>query len=81
VLRVALRSAASYVGMLGSRKRATAMRAMLAEDGVTEDELVRLRAPIGLDIGAQGAAEIAVSILAQVIATWRLAATNDGAPP
>ena len=78
VLRVALRGAASYVGMLGSRKRATAMRAMLAEDGVTEDELVHLRAPIGLAIGAQGAAEIAVSILAQVIAAWRLAATSEG---
>lgn len=71
VLRVALRSGASYVGMLGSRKRAAGLRAMLAEDGLTDAELARLRAPIGLRIGAQGAAEIAVSIVAELIATWR----------
>jgi xanthine dehydrogenase accessory factor len=74
VLRVALRSGASYVGMLGSRKRAAGVRALLAEDGLTESELARLRAPIGLSIGAQGAAEIAVSIVGELIATWRGAA-------
>jgi xanthine dehydrogenase accessory factor len=71
VLRVALRSGASYVGMLGSRKRAAGVRALLAEDGLTDTELARLRAPIGLSIGAQGPAEIAVSIVAELIATWR----------
>ena len=71
VLGVALRSAAPYVGMLGSRKRAAALRALLAEDGVSEAQLARLRTPIGLPIGAQGAAEIAVSIIAELIATWR----------
>jgi xanthine dehydrogenase accessory factor len=71
VLRVALRGGASYVGMLGSRKRAAGVRALLAEDGLTEAELARLRAPIGLAIGAQGAAEIAVSIVAELIAAWR----------
>lgn len=82
VLRVALRGSAAYVGMLGSRKRAAAVRAMLADDGLTEAELGRLRAPIGLSIGAQGAAEIAVSIVAELVATWRSAAhTPDAAPP
>jgi xanthine dehydrogenase accessory factor len=71
VLRIALRSEAAYVGMLGSRKRAAAMRDMLAEDGLGERELSRLRTPIGLAIGAQGAAEIAVSIVAELIAVWR----------
>ena len=71
VLRVALRGATPYVGMLGSRKRAAAVRALLAEDGLSDAELTRLRAPIGLAIGAQGAAEIAVSIVAELIATWR----------
>ena len=74
VLRVALRGSAAYVGMLGSRKRAAAIRAMLADDGLTEAELERLRAPIGLSIGAQGAAEIAVSIVAELVSTWRSAA-------
>ena len=71
VLRVALRGNTPYVGMLGSRKRAAAVRALLAEDGLADAEIARLRAPIGLAIGAQGAAEIAVSIVAELIATWR----------
>jgi xanthine dehydrogenase accessory factor len=71
VLRIALRGRAPYVGMLGSRKRSAAVRALLAEDGVSEAELEQLRTPIGLPIGAQGAAEIAVSIVAELIATWR----------
>ena len=79
VLRVALRSEAPYVGMLGSRKRAAAVRALLAEDGVSEEQLARLRTPIGLAIGAQGAGEIAVSIVAELIATWRGAGTDSAA--
>jgi xanthine dehydrogenase accessory factor len=78
VLRIALRSDAPYVGMLGSRKRAAAMRGMLAEDGLGERELARLRAPIGMAIGAQGAAEIAVSIVAELIAVWRDADPRAG---
>ena len=79
VLRVALRSAASYVGMLGSRKRAAAVRALLADEGTTTEELSRLRAPIGLPIGARGPAEIAVSIVAELIATMRAAAAGGQA--
>jgi xanthine dehydrogenase accessory factor len=71
VLRAALRSDAPYVGMLGSRKRGVGIRALLAEDGLNEGELARLRTPIGLAIGAQGPAEIAVSIVAELIAVWR----------
>ena len=81
VLRVALRGSAAYIGMLGSRKRAAAVRAMLADDGLTEEQLSRLRTPIGLSIGAQGAAEIAVSIVAELVATWRTAASAPDAPP
>ena len=76
VLRAALRADVPYVGMLGSRKRAATVRAMLAEDGVPESEIARLRAPIGLPIGSQGAGEIAVSIIAELIATWRGASTG-----
>jgi xanthine dehydrogenase accessory factor len=79
-LRVALRGNAPYVGLLGSRKRAAAVRELLAEGGVTAAELERLRTPIGLPIGAQGAAEIAVSILAELIATWRGARPVASAP-
>ena len=82
VLRVALRANAPYVGMLGSRKRAATVRAMLAEDGVSDAEIARLRAPIGLPIGSQGAGEIAVSIVAELVAAWRgahLVAAGAGA--
>ena len=81
VLRVALRGAAPYVGMLGSRKRAAAVRDLLAEDGLSPAELARLRTPIGLPIGAQGAPEIAVSIVAELIATWRGAAPGTRPGP
>lgn len=71
VLRAALESASPYVGVLGSRKRGAALRDMLAEAGVSAERVSRLRTPIGLSIGAQGPAEIAVSIVAELIATWR----------
>ena len=71
VLRVALAGSAAYVGMLGSRARGARMRELLAEAGLDTARIARLRTPIGLAIGAQGAAEIAVSIVAELIATWR----------
>jgi xanthine dehydrogenase accessory factor len=71
VLRHVLRSDAGYVGMLGSGRRGAAVKALLAEEGFTSEELARIHTPIGLDIGAQSAAEIALSILAEVVAAWR----------
>jgi xanthine dehydrogenase accessory factor len=71
VLRAALRSDAPYVGMLGSRKRGNGVRAMLAEEGMSDAELARLRTPVGLPIGAEGPVEIAVSIVAELISVWR----------
>jgi xanthine dehydrogenase accessory factor len=65
-LAVALRSPAFYVGALGSRKTHTARLARLRELGLSELELARIHAPVGLDVGARSPAEIAVSILAQV---------------
>lgn len=68
VLRQLLRSGVGYLGMLGSRKRGAAVRALLAEEGFTDDELSRLHTPIGLDIGGKAPAEVALSILAEVVA-------------
>lgn len=68
VLREALRSPVRYVGMLAGRKRADGIRNLLREDGLTEGEIARLRAPIGLDIGGREPEEIALSIAAQLIA-------------
>ncbi len=70
-LLVALRSPAFYVGSLGSRRTHAKRLARLAEAGMTEAELGKIHAPVGLDIGAVTAPEIAVSILAQVVAARR----------
>lgn len=72
-LAVALASPAFYVGCLGSTKTHAARRARLAERGVGEAALDRLHGPVGLRIGAKSPAEIAVSILAEIIATLRSA--------
>jgi xanthine dehydrogenase accessory factor len=70
-LVAALASPAFYVGCLGSQKTHAARKARLGERGVGEEALARLRGPVGLKIGARSPAEIAVSILAEVIATLR----------
>jgi len=67
----ALRSDAFYVGALGSRKTNAARIERLTMVGVTAADIARIRAPVGLDIGAQGAAEIALSIMAEVVAVQR----------
>lgn len=68
VLREALRSPVRYVGMLAGRKRADGVRALLRDAGLTDAELARLHAPVGLDLGGREPAEIAVSIAAQLVA-------------
>jgi xanthine dehydrogenase accessory factor len=63
---------ARYVGMLGSRrKRAVIFRALEAA-GVPEEALARVRTPIGIDIGADTPAEIAVSVVAELVRVRRL---------
>jgi xanthine dehydrogenase accessory factor len=68
VLKTALDTHAGYVGMLGSRRRSGTILGMLEQDGVGRDALERIRTPIGLDIGGQTAGEIALSILAELVA-------------
>jgi xanthine dehydrogenase accessory factor len=65
-LAMALRSPAFYVGALGSRKTHAARLERLRALGLTDAELARIHAPVGLDVGARSPAEIAVSILAEV---------------
>ncbi len=65
-LGVVLRSPAFYVGALGSRKTHAKRVARLGEQGLSEAEIARIHAPVGLAIGAKSPAEIALSIMAQI---------------
>lgn len=67
-LAAALGSAAFYIGALGSRKSHARRLERLRKMGFTDDQLGRIRAPVGLDLGGRRPAEIAVSILAQALA-------------
>ncbi|GAB3704456.1 XdhC family protein [Mariniluteicoccus flavus] len=67
-LEVALRSAAGFVGALGSRRTTREREKELRQVGLTDEELARLSAPVGLDINAHTPEETAVSIMAEVIA-------------
>lgn len=71
VLRAVLASDAVYVGCLGSAKRGAAMLEFLAAEGVPAEALARVRIPVGLDIGARSASEIALSVLAEALAVER----------
>ena len=66
-LQAALNSTAPYVALVASPKRAAKVREYLAEEGVVEAHLAKLHAPAGLDLGAQTAEDIALSIMAQVV--------------
>jgi len=68
VLRLLLRSPVGYLGLLGSKKRGAAVRDILRDEGFADDELARLHTPIGLDIGGKSSAEVALSIIAEVVA-------------
>ncbi|MEM1414808.1 MAG: XdhC family protein [Myxococcota bacterium] len=70
-LAVTLASSAFYVGALGSRKTHATRLKRLKRAGVSNDALGRIAGPIGLPIGARSPAEIAVSILAEVVQTLR----------
>ncbi|GAC1667338.1 MAG: XdhC family protein [Ktedonobacteraceae bacterium] len=70
-LEHALRSPAAYVGLVASRRRADNCRDYLRTSGITEQQLARLRAPAGLDIGAVTPEEIASSILAELVQVRR----------
>ena len=67
----ALRTGCFYVGALGSRKTHAGRLERLKREGLTEVDLARIHAPIGLAIGAASPAEIAVAILAEIIASLR----------
>jgi xanthine dehydrogenase accessory factor len=71
-LREVIHSPAKYIGMIGSRRRIKACFIRFRdEDGIPEELLKRVNAPIGLDIGAETPEEIALSIISEVVKVRR----------
>ncbi len=67
-LMAALNSPARYIGALGARKTHAKRVTRLKAQGISDEQLRRIHAPIGLDIGAEGAEEIALAIMAEIVA-------------
>jgi len=60
-----------YIGMIGSRHKCQTIMDHLHADGFTQVQLARVYAPIGLDLGGPTPEEIALAILAEIVAVWR----------
>jgi xanthine dehydrogenase accessory factor len=67
ILPLILQSPAAYIGVMGSKRRWAETRRLLLEDGLDETALGRVHSPIGLELNAETPAEIAVSILAEIM--------------
>jgi xanthine dehydrogenase accessory factor len=76
VLRAALATPAGYVGMIGSPGKVRAIFRALLREGMDAEQLARVRAPIGLELGAQTPDEIALSIAAELLC-WRRGASGE----
>ena len=76
----ALRLDAAYVGLVASPTRAAAVRTWLLDEGIEPDRVLAVRAPAGIDLGAETASEVAVSILAELVQVRRGRASFVAAP-
>src|SRR5262249_56884309 len=78
-LLAALAAEADYVAFVGSRRKAEVLKAALAARGVAAERLARLKAPAGIDLGAITPDEIALSIIAEIVAVRRGKGGTGGA--
>jgi xanthine dehydrogenase accessory factor len=73
LLKVALETPAGYIGAMGARRTTEARNERLRAEGVTDEQLARIHAPIGLKIGSRTPEEVAVAVAAEIVATRRQA--------
>ncbi len=76
-LRAAIVTTPDYIGMIGSKRRTNFVLDKLREEGASDDQLRKVRAPIGLDIGAVSPEEVGLAILAEIVGARR---GGSGAP-
>jgi xanthine dehydrogenase accessory factor len=76
ILRWAVNTRAGYLGMIGSRRKTISIYKELEKEGIHSEKFAHVHAPVGLEIGAVTPEEIAVSIVAEMIAVRRRAGTN-----
>jgi xanthine dehydrogenase accessory factor len=74
LLKVALETPAGYIGAMGAKRTTESRNERLLAEGVTEEQLARIHAPIGLRIGSRTPEEVAVAVAAEIVATRRKAA-------
>jgi xanthine dehydrogenase accessory factor len=74
LLRIALQTNAGYIGAMGSRRTTDERERRLRDEGVTDEQLMRVHAPIGLRLGARTPEEVAVAIAAELVSVVRVGA-------
>jgi xanthine dehydrogenase accessory factor len=70
-LKWAVGTRAAYIGMIGSKRKIVQIYGRLKNEGVTDEQFARVHAPVGLDIGAETPEEIAISVVAEMVACIR----------
>jgi xanthine dehydrogenase accessory factor len=80
LLKTALETSAGYIGAMGSRRTNEARAERLRAEGVTDEQLARVRAPIGLDIGSRTPEEVAIAVAAEIVDTFRKTRKKDAVP-
>ena len=76
LLKVALETPAGYIGAMGARRTNAERAERLREEGVSDEALERIHAPIGLDIGSRTPEEVAIAVGGEIVATFRKAAVR-----
>jgi xanthine dehydrogenase accessory factor len=79
ILKVAVESKAGYIGAMGSRRTTERRAERLREEGVTDEQLARIHAPIGLRIGSRSPEEVAVAIAAEIVSVFNAKAARVSA--